>query len=183
MKTLWGTMPSFWRDVVSTVVILCGVAGVESGGSIVYALPHGSFPARIIGVMRSQALLENPGVTGYYERLFAATPMAAAKTTAHRIIDRSFRIVRLKPNLKGWTNSFGFVGPEYSLRKPLKTRRVALLGDSLTQGLGATLNRSYPELLEQRLNATRAGGPDHRFEILNFAAAGYQLTQIFDIET
>ena len=94
---------------------------------------------------------------------------------------------RYKPNLRGYrgssepqgvtTNSFGFLGGEYSLEKPGGMRRVVLLGDSMTVGWGNPQNSSYPRQLENLLN-TRTGG---HFEILNFAVPGYLLTQMLPL--
>jgi lysophospholipase L1-like esterase len=94
---------------------------------------------------------------------------------------------RYKPNLKGYrgpsepqgvtTNSFGFLGPEYSLEKPPGTRRVILLGDSLTVGWGNPQNSSYPRQLENVLNTQT----NQHFEILNFSVPGYLLTQMLPL--
>jgi lysophospholipase L1-like esterase len=164
-------------------------------------MPPGRFPATMIGLMRSRVVMDNPGVTGYYERLFGAlrNPMfmnekeyaSWAREFQDRTYDRTFRLFRFKPNLNELrntsepqgltTNSFGFLGPERTLRKPPNTRRVALLGDSLAQGWGADQNRSWATLLENRLNATHLDGTTQRFEVLNFALPGYSLTQMLDV--
>ena len=181
MKNTWRAIPEFWRSAILGAVTLAVLAATESATNLVFALPHGRFPAAMIEIMRSQAVLENPGVTGYYERLFTETRrLPLVGTAPNRIMDSSFRIVRMKPNLKGLSNSFGLAGPEYTLYKPPNTRRVALLGDSLTQGLGVAIPSNYCSLLDRRLNETRSGANGQRIEIVNFALAGYQLTQIFD---
>lgn len=94
---------------------------------------------------------------------------------------------RYKPNLEGykgpsepqgvWTNSFGFLGPESPLDKPPNTRRIILLGDSMTVGWGNPQNESYARQLETLLNR----GASPRYEILNFAVPGYLLTQMLPL--
>lgn len=79
------------------------------------------------------------------------------------------------------TNSFGMADREYSTEKPQGTRRIAILGDSVTRGMGAPFGASYEALLENRLNERHVGGKVRRFEVLNFAVGGYRLTQLLDV--
>jgi lysophospholipase L1-like esterase len=172
----------FWRDAVFISLTLAGLAALTRAANSLYATPHGRFPAVMISVMRSREMLDNPGVTGYYEMLFAATP----RVGKNYIYDHSFRMYRFKPNLT-WehdlvsTNGFGLVGRECSERKPLHTRRIALLGDSVTVGHMVRANQTFAALLEDKLNADSAGGPLQRFEVLNFATIAYTLPQILDV--
>jgi lysophospholipase L1-like esterase len=145
--------------------MLAGVAALPWAARGMYAVPAGRFSAKMIAVMRSRALLNNPGATGYYERLFETAAMARPK----RIPD-SFRVYR-DP----------FAGPEYSSPKPSGTRRAALLGDSVVRGVGVAPDRNFGVLLENRLNATAHGEISRRFEVMNFGVVGYQLTQIMDV--
>lgn len=102
--------------------------------------------------------------------------------------DEGFRTYRFKPNLANLripsepqgvtTNSFGMASPEITLKKPAGTRRIALFGDSMTQGWGNDQNSSYGRQFERLLNAKNAG---EKFEVLNFAVPAYQLTQIMDV--
>ncbi len=61
-------------------------------------------------------------------------------------------------------NSHGLRGPEHDYRKPAGMRRVAVLGDSFTWGVGVEEPDLFVSLLEQRLPAT---------EGLNFGVVGY----------
>jgi lysophospholipase L1-like esterase len=175
---------NFWRHAVLVAVTLAGLAGLTKAANLAYKTSKGHFPAVMISVMRSRELLDNPGVTGYYERLFAANE----RVGRNYIYDRSFRVYRFKPNLT-WehdllsTNSFGLVGREISERKPPHTRRIALLGDSVTAGHMVRANQTFGALFEDRLNADHAGGPSQTFEVLNFATIAYTLPQILDVST
>ncbi len=198
MKNTLSAAHAFWREAAIAVVTLAALAAAAWVAPAAYARPYGRFPATIIGLMRSRAVLYNPGVTGYYERLFG-TPnvMFMSKAEYERstrglpdvIYDDSFRIRHFRPNLRGLrdsqqpqgltTNSFGFLGPERSLKKVPETRRVAVVGDSISQGWGADQNHSYVSVLETLMN--RNAPP--RFEVLNFSARGYVMTQMLDVAT
>jgi lysophospholipase L1-like esterase len=177
--------------VVVTLTVLVALAWAMPA---MYTAPQTRFPAKLVQLMSSRAVLYNPGVTGYYERLFSEThPMYLspkefdvwAQGKPANIYNRTFRIKRFRPNLDKFlhasqpqgltTNSFGFLGPERSLQKPPHTRRAAVVGDSLAQGWGADQNRSFVSLLEKRLNASQP------FEVLNFAVGGYGLTHMLDV--
>jgi lysophospholipase L1-like esterase len=67
-------------------------------------------------------------------------------------------------------NSFGFRGREYREKKGATTRRILLLGDSVTFGLSCEGKDIYPTLLEKYLN--RQEGP-WTYEVLNGAVNGY----------
>jgi lysophospholipase L1-like esterase len=192
----------FWRDAVLTALTLVGLAVLTRAAVVMYANPHGRFAAVLVSVMRSRAMIDNPGVAGYYERLFdfSQKPLFLKDEDYYRWMNQShdrvhsptFRLSYLRPNLE-WqvqgsvnrqpTNRFGFVGPDWPLQKPPNTRRVALLGDSLAEGWGIHLNQTFGNLLENRLNAEHATGASERLEVLNFAVPAYSLTQILDVAT
>lgn len=200
MKNAGLKSKAFWRSMGISLAMLAGLEVLAWAAPSLYANRHGHFPATMIGLMRSRAVTYNPGVTGYYERLFGAPhPLFMTNKEYERwargapdvIYDHSFRIRRFRPNLTRQdsrsqpqgltTNSFGILGPERSLRKPPDTRRAVVLGDSMAQGWGAPQDRSFVSLLETRLNATHPTGPSGRFEILNFSVTGYDLTQNLDV--
>jgi lysophospholipase L1-like esterase len=190
----------FWRNAVLTALTLVGLAVLTRAAVVLYANPHGRFAAVLISVMRSRAMIDNPGVTGYYERLFdiSQKPLFLKEEDYYRWMNQShdrvhspsFRLSYLRPNLE-WqlqgkvnrqpTNRFGFVGPDWLQQKPPNTRRVALLGDSLAEGWGVHLGQTFGNLLENRLNAEHPNGASERFEVLNFAVPAYSLTQILDV--
>jgi lysophospholipase L1-like esterase len=75
------------------------------------------------------------------------------------------------------TNSAGLADKEYPIEKPARTRRIALMGDSITRGQGAPFGGNYESLLEDKLNAAHATEQTAQYEILNFAVGGYHITQ------
>ena len=78
------------------------------------------------------------------------------------------------------TNSVGMADREYAIAKSAGTRRIAVLGDSVTRGQGAPFGQSFEALLETALNDKHASAAA-RFELLNFAVSGYRLTQVVDV--
>jgi hypothetical protein len=79
------------------------------------------------------------------------------------------------------TNSLGLADREYTMARPEKTWRVAVIGDSVTRGMGAEFGTSYEARLEDHLNQRFAGKAYDRIELLNFAVQGYQLTHLVDV--
>lgn len=70
-------------------------------------------------------------------------------------------------------NSFGMHDRERSLQKPAGTFRIAIMGDSLTEGQQVPMDKNYCALLEKRLNETGT----RKYEVLNFGVSGYALGQ------
>ncbi len=71
-------------------------------------------------------------------------------------------------------NSTGLRDYEYPLAKPTNTKRIALLGDSTTEGLQVPLEKTYAKVLERLLN-----GQDTslKYEVINFACSSYSTGQ------
>jgi hypothetical protein len=65
-------------------------------------------------------------------------------------------------------NSHGLRGPETSREKPPGVRRIAVLGDSFTWGVGATEPELFTSLIEKSLPGV---------EVLNFGVSGYSPVQ------
>jgi lysophospholipase L1-like esterase len=81
----------------------------------------------------------------------------------------------LKPNIASLqggvmvkTNSLGFREREYPVARKPGVRRIVVLGDSYTQGVGVEFEETYTKRLEAELN--RSGGPT---EVINFGVGGY----------
>lgn len=70
------------------------------------------------------------------------------------------------------TNSYGMRGPEPAAEKDSTLVRVAILGDSVTFGVGVDGEVTYPAFLERLLNESSPEGPIH-YEVLNFGVSGY----------
>lgn len=173
---------NFWLATLTLSASMLGMLALRQAAPRVYNTTWGRFPAQIVAVMRGRELLDNPGVNGYYERLLAKS----GRMDKNYIYDNSFRVFRFRPNLT-WdknmvtTNSFGMVGPERTLAKPPHTRRIALLGSSLSVGHMVPADQIYATLLENKLNADLSKATGEHFEILNFACIAYTLPQMLDV--
>ena len=74
-------------------------------------------------------------------------------------------------------NSFGLRDDEYTREKPSGTFRMALLGASVIMASGTDQPASFEALTEERLNREPISSAYSKYEILNFAVAGYGFLQ------
>lgn len=92
----------------------------------------------------------------------------------------------LRPGDRGWAadeakvwveiNSAGLRDRERSLKKPARTRRVVVLGDSYIEAFNVPLEKTFTAYLEAHLN--RCGRDrDWQAEVLNFGVGGYGTAQ------
>jgi lysophospholipase L1-like esterase len=79
------------------------------------------------------------------------------------------------------TNGLGFVDQDYAVAKPAGVRRLVLLGDSMTRGLGVPPGTGWEPLLERDLNARYTSPAVRQFELMNFGVSGYRITQMLDV--
>ncbi|MBE3602548.1 SGNH/GDSL hydrolase family protein [bacterium] len=103
---------------------------------------------------------------------------------------------KLKPNASGWQthegrafvsiNSDGFRGPDYSIQKPPGTLRVAVVGDSFTEGQQVPFDDTFCMVAQKILQAHcpfqfvgKDGKPRiiDRVEVMNFGCDGYGTAQ------
>lgn len=70
-------------------------------------------------------------------------------------------------------NSIGYRDIEHTVAKPTGVKRIAVLGDSHSEGLQVPLQDIYARRLESQLN----DGAKHNFEVINFACSGYSTAQ------
>ncbi len=81
-------------------------------------------------------------------------------------IDSYFKLADFK------TNSQGFRDKEYSLEKPEKTFRVAVIGGSFTVPAGVEIDEAFHSLLEERF---KKENPGSNYEFINFGVSGYRI--------
>jgi lysophospholipase L1-like esterase len=79
------------------------------------------------------------------------------------------------------TNSLGFQDHDYPFDRAPHTRRMVILGDSLTRALGVEPGEGYEALLEDYLNSHDTTPDIQRFEVINMGVSGYRMTQVFDV--
>jgi hypothetical protein len=183
------------RPTLLPVITIIVLVGLKCLATPLYGTSLGRFPAMMIEAMASRTILFDWAPAGYYEELFGAgrndrQQLLYGSTT---FIPDAYRLRRLRPNMANvtdWiatdtpTNRFGYIGPEWSFAEQPDTRRIAILGDSVTAGFGVNMNQSFVSLLANRLDETAASqGSAQRFEFLNFAVPAYHLTQMMDVAT
>ena len=79
------------------------------------------------------------------------------------------------------TNRFGMADGEYEQARPARTRRIAVIGDSIAYGYGTPPGSSFEAVVEDRLNQALVAGPIDRIELLNFSVSGYRMTQLVEV--
>jgi hypothetical protein len=122
---------------------------------------------------------------GYYEGLESHDDARIAGVAeTNEVRPAAFLRYELQPNLKHpypagmrITNSLGMANPEYGYEKPPHTRRIAVMGDSVSLG---PYGQGYDALLEERLNQAYLTPEIQKFEVLNFSVYGYSILQMMD---
>jgi hypothetical protein len=116
-------------------------------------------------------------LAGYYEAL--------VRKATHLSINSDFLQYKYQPNVvratnpgKKVTNSFGLFDREYTREKPAGTRRLALIGDSISIG---EFGNNFETMLEERLNRNHRTATVKNFEVLNLAVEGYKITQLVGV--
>lgn len=69
------------------------------------------------------------------------------------------------------TNNLGYIGPDVSKEKEENTLRIAVIGDSMTEGLQVDFYKNFVFLLENGLNIAKAE-TGKKFEVLNYGVGG-----------
>jgi hypothetical protein len=190
----------FWRSAfVTTMLILVLPAAVKMRRD----LPAGESVKIILTDLRRPQSLHARAEQdqGYYEDLTntrsynlalwelynrrpAGWVMRIGQTDAAVRVPDRFHLVELAPEKQVEfmgatlsTNQWGMRDREYDKQKRDGVFRVAIIGSSITMGWGVNDKESFENVLEDRLNREHMGGKYKRFEVLNFAIAGYADSQ------
>lgn len=92
---------------------------------------------------------------------------------ACRHIPGKYVVWRMEGFSRGHLNSTGLRDVEHSIVKTPGTIRVALLGDSSTEGLQVPLADTYARIVEEKLNSAGT----QKYEVINFACSSYSTGQ------
>lgn len=85
---------------------------------------------------------------------------------------------RLEGFSRDYLSPQGLRDVSHELKAAPNTFRIALLGDSATEGLQVPLAETFPRLLEAKLNAdAKEKGSVQRFEVINFGCSSYSTGQ------
>jgi D-alanyl-lipoteichoic acid acyltransferase DltB (MBOAT superfamily) len=142
---------------------------------------------------RDQALKHK----GYYENLDNVSRLGAelweargagewrwvARTEAYRR-RHDFLWADMHPSVKALvkgqvltTNRWGLRDKDYTLEKPDRTHRIAVIGPSHVMGSGVADGQTFEAQLEERLNRESRSERYDRYEVLNFGFSGVSLVQ------
>ena len=158
-----------------------------------------------------RARLADLATAGYYEELLDTGAVTSAEPTgilAPRperpstppdgwgkvaesgagIADEPFLRYRLRPGANDEVagapmsvNAIGLRDREVAIPKPAGVRRVAVVGSSITMGLGVPVGSTFENLVEDAVAAGALGPRAGTVEFANFGCAGYSLTQIVEV--
>jgi hypothetical protein len=179
----------FGQKAALTVLLSLGLLALDR---LPRGLPPHSLAARTLGrVVREMHNGELNAddlhvlAAGYYEELRNDVPVAGVFEQGDIRSVPGFLRYELRPNVKRSyaagmriTNSLGLANQEYGYQKPPHTRRIALLGDSVSLG---PYGHDYRALLENRLNRDCLTTEIQGFQVLNFAVYGYSILQMMDV--
>jgi len=184
---------NFTGRALLTIALILGVIGMQSQSLSHYLLHSHERIARLLGSMKFDTVNNREDidalVAGYYEQLDSQTTGVVGLP---RVIGKGeiqfrndFLRFELKPNIHDtykaglrFTNSMGMANPEYSYEKPPHTRRIAILGDSISLG---PYGHDYVALLEGRLNHNCTGPDIQNYQVLNFSVYAYSILQFMDV--
>ncbi|MFH0877249.1 MAG: SGNH/GDSL hydrolase family protein [Candidatus Omnitrophota bacterium] len=112
-------------------------------------------------------------------RVFRLAPPVVENLGAYRLVDNPKMVYGLQPGARldeSLINAQGFKDQDFIKQKPKNTLRIAMLGDSITEGMRIPLGQTFSDLLEAALNeqALRRKSP-RRYDVMNFGVGGYNL--------
>jgi len=96
-----------------------------------------------------------------------------------RFVDNPKMVYEIVPEsivCKNKINKQGFHDKDFTIEKPKNLIRIAMLGDSITQGIFISQDKTFSAKLEELLNqkAKERHSP-LKYEVMNFGVAGYNL--------
>lgn len=137
---------------------------VEKRGGLTWLAPLEFLIALSVGVLAIESFCNFAGV-GNEEFLEPDSKLGVRHIAGKKVVWR----------LEGYSDenlsSQGLRDREHALQKPAGVYRIALLGDSATEGMQVALNKTYGSQLEQLLNNKEAAGK--KVEVLNFGCSSY----------
>jgi len=143
-------------------VFLAGVIVTLIATLVTLALGEG-----VVRLVASQRLIYNIEMVKYARALKQRDPLGVV-SHVHRP-SRTAKLMGVEIAL----NSMGDRGPDPLEPKPSGTKRVLVLGSSITMGWGVPFDAVFTSVAEKRLNAEQPFGPATRFELINAGIGNY----------
>lgn len=125
----------------------------------------------IIGVIVSCIFLE-----AYYQITEISLPYHELNPKLGKAMIPSRRITYFEEGFYlGKSNEYGYLGPAYPPEKEKAKVRIALMGDSYTEGFYLFEQHHFSQILEKQLNQEFA---TPKYEVLNFGIGGYNYNDL-----
>jgi lysophospholipase L1-like esterase len=119
------------------------------------------------------------GVSEYAVRKFRLAPETSLREGNIRFVDNPRMVYEYIPGAfvgPSRTNKQGFYDFDFILEKSKNLVRIAMLGDSITQGAFVPLEKTFSKRLEEYLNQrARSQQLLTRYEVMNCGVGGYNL--------
>ena len=138
------------RDATSRILLLCVSTGL--------GLAVAEFAVRVFNL--------GPEIRPVYRENFRLSENPSL----------GYELAPESPDGESRINSHGFRGSEVGLRKEAGTRRIAVIGDSISFGHDVTFRQAFSAVMQRNLNR-RLAESGVRYEVLNFGVTGYGATQ------
>ncbi len=125
------------------------------------------------------------GLSEFIVRIFKLAPPMVKYYGCFRLVENEKIVYEFIPGAKvdqSIINQQGFKDSNFVLAKEKNLTRIAMLGDSITQGMFVSLGKTFSDVLEFLLN--KSAIEQHRnnkYEVMNFGVSGYNLEA--EIET
>ncbi|MBF0206891.1 MAG: SGNH/GDSL hydrolase family protein [Oligoflexia bacterium] len=116
----------------------------------------------LIRLLSSAKLIYNIEMVKYAKSLKMEDPLGEV-SHVHRT-NSSAKLMGVDINL----NNLGCRGPDVSLQKPVGTKRVLVMGSSITLGWGVEYDQVFTSLIERKLNST-----SKKLEVINAGIGNY----------
>jgi len=171
---------AFGRDGWATLGLLALMVALNQMSGLFAGTRLARFAERIDLSFRKAEVQRDDldaALAGYYEAL--------VRKATNLSLHSDFLQYNYQPNVvhasdpgKKVTNSFGMFDREYTREKPAGTRRLVLIGDSISVG---EFGNNFETMLEDRLNRDNRTATVKNFEVLNLAVEGYKITQLVGV--
>lgn len=109
----------------------------------------------------------------FFDKEISRVQWVQDHTVRLRMSDNPEIMFEIAPNI-GEANSRGLRDFEYGFKKPRGTYRIAVIGDSISYGIGVEIEEPWPKQLERKLNENNAA---IKFEVINFSVPAYSTLQ------
>jgi lysophospholipase L1-like esterase len=136
-------------------------------------------------VLLTVSVLIGLGLCELIVRSLKLGPQVIQQVGVIRFVDNLNMVYELVPGAHLFNNVInkqGFNDADFTIEKPKNLIRIAMLGDSITQGIYVSRGKTFSDKLEELLN--RKAQKSHsrlKYEVMNFGVVGYNLTAEVEI--